>query len=146
LVEEIVFRVALASALAVVAGPIVAIGVSAVAFGAIHVVFGESVAERASAVVNATLFGVVLGAVWLATRDVVAITAFHAVYNVVGGMFLGWVGIDSIESTDPVPSWPFVVERTRTRAGAVLFTALTVSECIPLALVLVAVLNLRSIA
>jgi membrane protease YdiL (CAAX protease family) len=132
-VEELLTRVGLCALLTMFLSRWPTIVVSAAVFSVPHALRGDRKVERYANIATAFVFGVLLGWVWLATHSFAFIVSFHAAYNIVGGLVLGWVSVEPIAEGLPAVSWPFALRYIATGSEARLFVAYTASEVIALA-------------
>ena len=134
LIEELAFRVGAIALLDGIAGDTGAIVVSAAAFAVIHALRGSGWEERSASVVTGFAFGVVLGRLWLDTRSLPALVAFHASFNVVGGLVLGWGALDPVSRRSSTPVWPLALAPgRRARRGALGVALFALPELVALA-------------
>ena len=136
-VEELAFRVLLIGILEVVAPRLAAVVGAAVLFAAPHLVRGADRATRTASVVTAFGFGLVLGGMWVHTRSLLAVVAFHLAFNVTSGLVLGGGAIDPVNRRDPrpTPAWPLAQQARRPCRGWRDTAVLAATELVPLALV-----------
>jgi membrane protease YdiL (CAAX protease family) len=133
--EELLFRVVLVGAVALVAPDAVAVVVSSLVFGLPHVVRGNNGAEQRANAITAAAFGLVVGAIWVAHHNFAAIVAFHAAFNVVAGLLLGGGAIDPLSERLPQVTWPFALRDRSSYTGTALMWRTAGSELLPLAVV-----------
>jgi membrane protease YdiL (CAAX protease family) len=130
--EEWLFRVLLLAALTRLVATPVAVVVAAMAFGLPHVIRGTSRDERWANAITSAAFGVVVGSMWIATRNFTAIVGFHAAFNIVSGLLLGAAAIDPLSERLPQLSWPLALRDTSDANVSGLLWRRVLSEIAPL--------------
>jgi membrane protease YdiL (CAAX protease family) len=109
-VEELLFRAALLWLLVDVvhlpAAP--AVAAAAALFGAPHLARGDGTRGQRASLVTAIAFGALLGTAWVVGHHpLAAVIAFHAAFNVIGGVVLGGAALDPLSPRlGPTPVWP----------------------------------------